>query len=73
MIETLEALEAIKIHADNYRHTAQESLIRNTHMNELVEGEFILQRYIDAVLVDFINYIGVKHGVDYALYTDNLK
>jgi hypothetical protein len=27
------------------------------------------QDHIDAILVDFVNYIGVKMGVDYAMYT----
>jgi hypothetical protein len=42
-------------------------------MNEIEEGELVYQRHIDAVLVDFINYIGVKNGVDYALYTSDFE
>ena len=42
-------------------------------MNQIEDGEQVQQRIIDAVLVDFINYIGVKHGIDYAMYTKDLK
>jgi hypothetical protein len=42
-------------------------------MNEIKKDEEIDQRVIDAVLVDFINFIGVKHGIDYALYTSDLR
>lgn len=68
-----EMLNITKGYADKYRKEAQQSLIRNRHMNDIEEGELVQQRHIDAVLVDFINYIGVKHGIDYALYTSDLE
>ena len=42
-------------------------------MNEIKKDEEIDQKVIDAVLVDFINFIGFKHGIDYALYTSDLR
>lgn len=59
-------------YAEEYRVEAQESLQRNNHMNEIEGGEKVQQRHIDAILVDFINHIAVKHGVDYGLYTKDL-
>ena len=72
-MKAIEMLELTKGYADKYRKEAQQSLERNNHMNEIESGEMVQQRHIDAVLVDFINYIGVKHGIDYALYTKDLK
>ena len=43
-------------------------------MNKGIDDlDIIRQDVIDAVLVDFINYIGVKSGIDYALYTSDLN
>lgn len=72
-MKAIEMLELTKGYADKYRKEAQQSLERNNHMNEIEVGELVQQRHIDAVLVDFINYIGVKHGIDYALSTRDLK
>jgi hypothetical protein len=72
-MKAIEMLELTKGHAVEYRKEAQQSLERNNHMNEIESGELVQQRHIDAVLVDFINYIGSKQGIDYALYTGDLK
>ena len=72
-MKAIEMLEFTKVYADKYRAEAQQSLKRNNHMNDIEEDEMVQQRHIDAVLVDFINYIGVKQGIDYALYTKDLK
>lgn len=72
-MKAIEVLDITKKHADDYRKGAQKSLERNRHMNDIEGGEQVQQRHIDAILVDFINYIGVKHGIDYALYTKDLK
>lgn len=42
-------------------------------MNDVPKTETVSQKVVDAVLVDFINYIGVKHCVDYGLYTSDLS
>ena len=59
--------------AKEYRTDCVNSVNRNKHMNEF-NGEFALdQNSIDAILTDFINKIGVYQGVDYAMYTKDLK
>ena len=69
----LDLLNLLTNCAKDYREDAQVSLERNNHMNEIEPGEVVQQRIIDAVLVGFINNIGAKHGIDYALYTPDLK
>jgi hypothetical protein len=65
--------------AKDYRLECKDSITRNSHMNELNEFEkkaFMVfdvnQKYIDAILVDFINYIGANQCLDWGLYTRNL-
>ena len=41
-------------------------------MNKITKTDLLDQKQINAVLVDFINYIGMNHCVDYRLYTDDL-
>lgn len=55
-----------------YHKGAMKSIIRNNHMNE-VTGNPIDQRDIDALLVDFINFIGSNQGLDLGLYTKDLR
>lgn len=62
----------LKKNAVEYRESANASVQRNNHMNNSTGAE-VPQEDIDALLVDFINYVGVKQGVDYALYTSDLK
>ena len=50
--------------AVGYVEGAKASMKRNTHMNELDGKEKIKQRVIDAVIVDFINTVGLAHGLD---------
>jgi len=59
--------------ARQYRKEAQKSLERNKHMNEIEQGEQVQQRIIDAVLTDFINYLGMKQCLDFGLYTEEIK
>jgi ATP-dependent protease ClpP protease subunit len=66
-------LNLIKGYADSYHVLSQESIKRNTHMNDVFIGETVQQRHIDAVLVDFINFIAQKNCMDYGLYTKDLK
>jgi len=68
----IEELEKTTDYAKKYRGVAQQSLERNNYMNQIEDGEQIQQRIIDAVLVDFINYIGMMHGIDYGIYTKDL-
>ncbi len=71
-MKAIEVLNKTADYAKKYRSEAQKSLERNNHMNQIEDSEQVQQRIIDAVLVDFINYIGVKHGIDYAMYTKDL-
>ena len=71
-MKAIEVLEKATDYAKKYRSEAQKSLERNRHMNQIEEGEQVQQRIIDAVLVDFINYVGMKHGIDYGIYTKDL-
>lgn len=59
--------------AKEYSKDAQSSLVRNNHMNEIDDGEIVQQRIIDAVVVDYINFIGNKMCMDIALYVEDLK
>lgn len=69
----IDVLNQMAIDAKDYRTGAKISIHRNKHMNEIDRGEILHQHHIDAVLVDFINYIGRKYGIDYALYTKDIQ
>jgi hypothetical protein len=69
----IELLEYLTRMAKEYRSGCAASVIRNRHMNE-TNGECNAdQNTIDAILVDFINRIGVDQHVDYGLYTRDLN
>jgi hypothetical protein len=70
---TIEVLEQLAEDAKKYRADAQRSLKRNEHMNDLKSDDVPTQTQIDAVLVDFINFIGMCRAVDYAMYTKDLR
>lgn len=67
--------------AKRYRRQALASIERNGHMNDLSQKDLmrlkrdrqLTQRVIDALLVDFINIVGVGQCLDYGLYTKNIK
>jgi hypothetical protein len=48
------------------------SVRRNNHMNDY-KGENVSQETLDAVLVDFVNFLGMQQGIDLAMYTSDLK
>jgi hypothetical protein len=59
-------------YAKQYRKAGVlESVARNRHMNQY-EGEQVSPQTIDAILVDFVNFVGVKQGIDLAMYTSDL-
>ena len=68
----IDLLEMITRNACDYSKDAKASLLRNNHMNEIEKDTPLDQKVIDAVLVDFINFIGMQQGVDYAIYTRDL-
>ena len=49
-----------------------ESVSRNYHMNNY-SGEPVSKETIDAIIVDFVNFIGMQQGIDLAMYTEDLK
>ena len=61
-------------YADEYKDDCVDSIKRNGHMNKVYkkEADEIDQKVIDAILVDFINLVGRKQCVDYALCTSDL-
>ena len=58
--------------AKEYAPQAQESIKRNQHMHALTEDETPYREQTDAVIVDFINFIGMKQCMDLGLYTKDL-
>jgi hypothetical protein len=58
--------------AIDYHKQAPESVVKNSHMNKLDHDDDVEKEVSDAVIVDFINYIGTRMGVDYAMYTTDL-
>lgn len=65
----IEFLETLTRRAKEYRKLT-ESISRNRHLTGLSEQP--ATSVVDGVLVDFINFIGVKYGVDYALSVEDL-
>lgn len=70
---SIQLLDLLTKRAKEYRKGANEAIKRNSHMNSLSGNIEIPQEAVDALLVDFINYIGVNMCVDYALYTKDLE
>jgi len=76
-----ELLNLLEKEAKQYRLQALASIKRNKHMNnlsrkdlaQLKNNQQLTQRMIDAVLVDFINAIGISQCLDYGLYTKHLE
>jgi hypothetical protein len=55
---------------DYRREGIFESITRNSHTNKF-DGVFN-ESLADAVLVDFVNYLGLTQGIDLALYTEDI-
>lgn len=66
----IELLEMLKKCAIEYRKD-KNSVSRNQHLTMLSEEPS--ENIKDAILTDFINYVGMKQCVDYALSVDDLK
>ncbi len=63
-------LELIEEYAKDYRRSANASLRRNGHMNGEVmnDRKDLPQEVVDALIVDFINYVGSRQGLDYGMH-----
>lgn len=57
--------------AKDYHKDTLNSITRNDHMNDY-DGFYVSQATIDAIIVDFVNFVGVWQGIDLALYTRDL-
>lgn len=49
-----------------------ESVKRNVHMSDYY-GQPVAAETVDALLVDFVNFVGMRRGMDLGLYTRDLK
>lgn len=67
-----ELVKMVERNAQDYRRFAIESLLNNNHMNNLKVGEVISQTHIDAILVDFVNYVARFQGLDLGFYVKDL-
>lgn len=75
-MNNLRAIDLLKLmtnYAKRYSPDAVESVKRNSHMNDLTPTSKVDKEVVDAVLVDFINFIGVNYCIDYALCTGDLN
>lgn len=76
-----ELLNLLTEEAKKYRKEALFSIECNRHMNNLSSKDIsklrkeqeLTQRLIDALLVSFINRVGLGQHLDYGLYTKHLK
>ena len=68
-----ELIEWVKNRSVEYREVAADSIKRNQHMNHLGGQCRLTQDEIDAILTDFVNYCGSHQGIDYAMYTRDMK
>lgn len=68
-----QVMQVLIQHAKDYREKANDSIKLNSHMNEST-GNPIPQEDIDALLVDYLNYVAAHAcGIDLALYTFDLE
>ncbi len=72
-ITKLDLLTRIAARAREYSPDAVDSVNRNAHMNETKAECTTPQADVDAILVGFVNYCGQAEGVDYAMYTKDLR
>lgn len=76
-----ELLNYLTEEAKRYRKDALSSIQRNGHMHRLFQKDIAelckdperLQRFVDALLVDFINYVGTGQCLDYGLHTKHIE
>jgi len=66
-----ELIELLVKNAKDYTPRAACSIKINKHMHKY-RGENISRTLIDAIVVDFINFVMAEQCVDLALYTKNL-
>lgn len=68
-----ELLEMLISNAKEYSKNAMNSLVKNNHMNDIKIETELDNTVIDATVVDFINFVGIKQGIDLGFYTKDLR
>jgi len=66
-----ELMKMLIKHAKDYAPGCAESVVRNKHMN-VFQADDIEREVSDAIIVDFLNFIGGRHGMDLGLGTEGL-
>jgi hypothetical protein len=69
-IKPMDFVSELQEFAKNYLVDAKASILRNDHIYEVNK---INQKQIDASIVDFINYIAYKKGINLGLYPQDVK
>jgi hypothetical protein len=71
---TIDFLNRLTASARRYRTDFRDSLERNDHMHDATPAAIasLEPATVDAILVGFINAIGVEMACDYALYASDL-
>ena len=71
-MRALDLLEMLTNDAKEQRLRMNKQIRLDSHMNDH-DGSNLTQEAIDAILVAFINQIGSRHCIDYALHTVHLR
>jgi len=66
-----ELLQMLCDYAKSYCPGAAMSIARNNHMNEY-QGEDVPQILVDALIVDFVNFVAGEQCMDLGFYTKDL-
>ena len=68
-----ELIKLLESDAIKYKGIAIQSLRNNAHAYELSDSEIISQTHVNAILVDFINYIAYSSGMNLGLRVEHIK
>lgn len=69
-----ELIDMLVKNAIDYRAQRFASLARNTHMHDATLEAIAATKpdILDAVMVDFLNFIAARQGIDLALYAEDI-
>jgi hypothetical protein len=64
----------VKCLKDYRKEEPLKSILRNRHMNEITVRDMAYtdMKMVDAILVDFVNYVAAWQGLDLGLYTKDI-
>lgn len=68
-----ELFDMLEEYAKEYVPQARESIWRSRHMNDLRRPPKVSQKTIEALIVDFINFVCAGQGGDLGFCTKHLK